>query len=49
MSIKSKKATLGVAAMLAGILALPIAALVNWAVGLLMLSLPVVLIYKTKD
>lgn len=45
---KKKGAFLGVAALIMGIVALPVAALVNWMAGLVLLSVPVFLIYKAS-
>lgn len=45
---KKKSAALGVAAIVTGIVALPVAAFVNWVAGLALLSVPVFLIYKAS-
>ncbi len=49
MKSKTMNATLGVTAIVVGILALPVAAFVNWGLGLFMLSIPVYLVYKAGD
>lgn len=45
---KKRGALLGVAALITGIVALPVAALVNWMAGLVLLTVPVFLIYKAS-
>lgn len=46
---KKKGAALGVAAIATGIIALPVAAFVNWMAGLALLSVPVLLVYKASN
>lgn len=49
MKSKALKALLGVAALVTGVVAVPVAALVNWGLGLFMLALPVFFVYKSHD
>lgn len=45
---KSKKVALGVAALVAGVVGMPIVAFVNTVLGLIVLSLPVAFIYMAN-
>lgn len=45
---KKKNAGLAIGAIIIGLAALPVAALVNWVAGLVLLALPVFMVYKAS-
>lgn len=48
MKSKAVKACLGVSALIISILALPVAAFVNWGLGVFLLMVPIYLVYRAQ-